>query len=46
MKLIDGWRHAWRLWSVRLSAFGALLMTWAALTPDALRRAPPPQTLL
>ena len=39
MRLIDGWRHSWRLWSVRLSAFGALLMTWAALTPDALLQA-------
>lgn len=39
MKLIDGWRQAWRLWSVRLSALGTLLMAWAALTPDALLQA-------
>jgi len=39
MKLIDGWRQAWRLWSVRLSAFGVVLMGWAALTPDALLQA-------
>jgi hypothetical protein len=39
MKLIDGWRQAWRLWSVRLSAIGAILMGWAALTPDALLQA-------
>lgn len=36
MKLIDGWRQAWRLWSVRLSALGAILTGWAALAPDAL----------
>jgi len=39
MKLIDGWRQAWRLWSVRLSAIGVMLMGWAALTPDALLQA-------
>ncbi|USU06281.1 hypothetical protein NF699_06370 [Sphingomonadaceae bacterium OTU29LAMAA1] len=39
MKLIDGWRQSWRLWSVRLSAIGAVLMGWAALTPDALLQA-------
>jgi hypothetical protein len=39
MKLIDGWRQAWRLWSVRLSAIGAILMGWAALAPDALLQA-------
>ncbi|UYY60094.1 hypothetical protein [Sphingomonas sp. S2-65] len=36
MKLIDGWRQAWRLWSVRVSALGAILMGWATLAPDAL----------
>ncbi|MDD1450806.1 glycosyl hydrolase 108 family protein [Sphingomonas sp. H160509] len=36
MKLIDNWRHAWRLWSVRLSAFGALLTALAAAAPDTL----------
>jgi hypothetical protein len=39
MKLIDGWRQAWRLWSVRLSALGAIIMGWVALTPDALLQA-------
>lgn len=39
MKLIDGWRQAWRLWSVRLSALGTLLMAWAALAPNALLQA-------
>ena len=36
MKLIDGWRQSWRLWSVRLSALGALLMAAALGSPDAL----------
>ncbi len=36
MKLIENWRHAWRLWSVRLSALGALLTTFAAAAPDTL----------
>lgn len=36
MKLIDNWRHAWRLWSVRMSAFGALLTALAAAAPDTL----------
>lgn len=39
MKLIDGWRQAWRLWSVRVSALGTLLMGLVALAPDALTQA-------
>jgi hypothetical protein len=39
MKVINGWRQAWRLWSVRLSAIGAIIMGWAALAPDALLQA-------
>lgn len=34
MTLIDGWRHSWRLWSVRLSALGAALSTFALTCPD------------
>lgn len=26
MKLIDNWRHSWKMWSVRLSALGASAM--------------------
>jgi len=39
VKLIDGWRQAWRLWSVRVSALGTLLMGLATLAPDALTQA-------
>jgi hypothetical protein len=39
MELINGWRQAWRLWSVRLSALGALLTGWALLAPDAMLQA-------
>lgn len=37
MKLIDGWRQSWRLWSVRLSALGALLTGLALAAPDFLQ---------
>jgi hypothetical protein len=36
MKLITGWRQSWRLWSVRLSALGSLLMLVALAAPDML----------
>lgn len=36
MKLIDDWRDAWRLWSVRLVAVGALLQALAMASPDTL----------
>ncbi|MEG3167499.1 glycosyl hydrolase 108 family protein [Sphingomonas sp. LB3N6] len=36
MKLIPSWRHAWRLWSVRMSAIGAILTAFAAAAPDTL----------
>ena len=39
MKLINGWRQAWRLWSVRLSALGAILTGWSLLAPEALLQA-------
>lgn len=43
MKLLDAlrrvrslWLHAWPLWSVRMSAFGALITAFAAAAPDTL----------
>ena len=36
MKMIENWRHSWRLWSVRVSAAGAIVATAAAAAPDAL----------
>jgi len=35
LRPITGWRRAWRLWSVRLSAASAALMSvWTALPVD------------
>lgn len=34
MKLIDNWRQSGRLWSVRLSAFGAALFAFLLTAPD------------
>lgn len=34
MKLIPYWQSAWRLWSVRLSTFGALLWAYFLAFPD------------
>ncbi|HEX8384170.1 MAG TPA: hypothetical protein VF592_12435, partial [Sphingomonas sp.] len=34
--MIANWRQSWRLWSVRVSALGAVLATTAAAAPDAL----------
>jgi hypothetical protein len=34
MRLIDNWKDAGRLWSVRLSAAGALLLTLLLAFPD------------
>jgi hypothetical protein len=36
MKLISDWRQAWRLWSVRATAIGAVVTATAAASPDAL----------
>ena len=36
MKLIEGAKQWWRLWSVRLNALGLALLTWFALDPVAL----------
>lgn len=36
MKMIPNWRQAWRWWSVRVSAIGALLSAAALAAPDAL----------
>lgn len=36
MQLIPGWRRAWRLWSVRASAIGAMLSTLAVAAPDVI----------
>jgi hypothetical protein len=35
MKLIPDWRQAWRWWSVRVPALGALMCTIAIISPDA-----------
>lgn len=48
MKLIEGWRHAWRYWSIRLNGLGLLLLAacqfagdaWSSMPPD-LRQAMP-----
>ncbi|MET0362550.1 MAG: hypothetical protein ABW048_12465 [Sphingobium sp.] len=40
-RLISGWRQAWRLWSVRIAALGAALMSaWPALPPHLLTALP------
>lgn len=35
MKLIDEWRHWWKLWSVRLSAIALVLQSLLLALPDA-----------
>lgn len=37
MKLIPDWRQSWRLWSVRVQAAGATLMTFAAAWPSGAK---------
>lgn len=39
MRLIENWRRAHRLWSVRLNAAGAVVMAAALSAPDALAQA-------
>ena len=34
--LIPNWRQAWRLWSVRVPAIGALLLTAMLAAPDVM----------
>lgn len=36
MKLITGWRRAWRLWSVRVPAIGATIFGLLLAAPDFL----------
>lgn len=31
--LVDGWRSAWRWWSVRLNALGLLVLSWVQFDP-------------
>ncbi|MGW8134125.1 DUF7940 domain-containing protein [Sphingomonas zeae] len=45
MKLITGWRQSWRWWSVRVSAFGAMIFAFLLAAPDqalAIWQALPP----
>ncbi|QXT34345.1 hypothetical protein KV697_10915 [Sphingomonas sanguinis] len=37
MKPIPNWRQAWRLWSVRVSAFGAVLFAFLLAAPDQVQ---------
>lgn len=34
MKLIDNWKMSWRMWSVRLSSFGAAVMGLFVYFPE------------
>ncbi|HEX2242713.1 MAG TPA: hypothetical protein VHK27_05585 [Gammaproteobacteria bacterium] len=34
LQLIPYWREAWRLWSVRLAAFGSILWAWFLAFPE------------
>lgn len=34
MKLISDWRQSWRWWSVRVSAFGAIVFAFLLAAPD------------
>lgn len=36
MKLIDNVHHAWRFWSVRLSAVAAAVLAYLTMFPDAI----------
>ncbi len=36
MKLITGWRQSWRWWSVRVSAFGAMIFAFLLAAPDQI----------
>lgn len=53
MKLVDNWKRAWRWWSVRLSAAGAVVMgvaevaghSWASLPPELRDTLPHAQTI-
>lgn len=39
MKLIENWRAATRLWSVRVNALGAAVMAFALAAPGAVAQA-------
>ncbi|KTW01042.1 hypothetical protein NS355_02315 [Sphingomonas yabuuchiae] len=46
MKLIADWRQSWRWWSVRVSAFGAMIFAFLLAAPDqalAIWAALPPE---
>lgn len=36
MKLIDDWQKFWRMWSIRFTALGSLLLAYIAAVPDAI----------
>lgn len=36
MKLIPDWKKCWKMWSMRISAFGALVMGAIATWPEQL----------
>lgn len=33
VRLVDGWRQAWRWWSVRLNAIGLIILSWVQFDP-------------
>jgi hypothetical protein len=36
LKLIEGWKHAWRFWSVKLNALGLAVMGYLWFDPTAV----------
>lgn len=35
MSLIENWKAAWKLWSVRLNAIGLALVSWPMIDPSS-----------
>jgi len=36
VRLIEQWRSFWRMWSLRFTAMGTVLLSWITMSPDIL----------
>ena len=39
LKLIEQWRLFWRMWSIRFTALGTILLGWITASPDIILNA-------
>ena len=39
LKLIEQWRLFWRMWSIRFTALGTVLLGWITASPDIITAA-------